>query len=144
MRCTMNLSAQQILSYPKPFPKYINVHFNKCTREDSCNSRKCCKEMSRLVTKPTKWHVRAAKTQISLGICLVWSESSLCAHWVAKDPTFLHADSEDSDQTGWMPRLICLCWAHMPFCWFCHEAAQMRKANHESVFATYQTEGNHM
>ena len=34
-------------------------------------------------------------------------ESSLCAQWVAKDPWFLHADSEDSDQTG-MPRLI---WA---------------------------------
>ena len=25
-------------------------------------------KMSRLVTKPTKWHVRPAKTQISLGI----------------------------------------------------------------------------
>ena len=40
--------------------------------------------------KPTKWHVRPAKTQISLVI----------------HPSFLHADSEDSDQTGWMPRLI--------------------------------------
>ena len=29
-----------------------------------------------------------------------------CAQWVAKDPSFLHADSEDSDQTGWMTRLI--------------------------------------
>ena len=28
------------------------------------------------------------------------------AQWVAKDPSFLHADSQDSDQTGWMPRLI--------------------------------------
>ena len=36
----------------------------------------------------------------------VWSESSLCAEWVAKDPSFLHVDSEDSDQTGRMPRLI--------------------------------------
>ena len=36
----------------------------------------------------------------------VWSESSLCAQWVAKDPSFLHADSEDSDQTGRMTRLI--------------------------------------
>ena len=44
-----------------------------------------------------------AKTQIRLGICPVWSESSLCAQWVAKDPSFLHADSEDSDQTGRMP-----------------------------------------
>ena len=34
--------------------------------------------MSRIVTKPTKWHVRPAKTQISLGIR--WSESSLGAH----------------------------------------------------------------
>ena len=33
-------------------------------------------------------------------------QSSLCAHWVDKDPSFLHADSEDSDQTGRMPRLI--------------------------------------
>ena len=62
--------------------------------------------LSRLVTKPTKWHVRPAKTQISLGIRPVWSESSLFAQWVAKDPSFLHADSEDSDQTGRMPRLI--------------------------------------
>ena len=44
------------------------------------------------MTKPT---VRPAKTQISLGIRPVWSESSLCAQWVAKDPMFLHADSED-------------------------------------------------
>ena len=50
--------------------------------------------------------VRPAKIQISLGIRSVWSESSLCAQWVAKDPIFLHADSEDSDQTGRMPRLI--------------------------------------
>ena len=33
---------------------------------------------------------------------LVWSESSLCAKWVAKDPSFLQADSEDTDQTGRM------------------------------------------
>ena len=33
-------------------------------------------------------------------------QSSLCTQWVAKDPSFLHADSKDSDQTGQMPRLI--------------------------------------
>ena len=27
-------------------------------------------------------------------------QSSLCAQWVAKDPRFLHADRENSDQTG--------------------------------------------
>ena len=56
--------------------------------------------------KTKKMTVRPAKTQISLDIRPVWSESSLCAQWLAKDPSFLHADSEDSDQTGRMPRLI--------------------------------------
>ena len=36
-------------------------------------------EMSRIMTKPTKWLVRSAKTQISLGIRPVWSVSLLCA-----------------------------------------------------------------
>ena len=56
--------------------------------------------------KTNKMTVRPAKTQISLGIRPIWSESSLCAQWVAEDPTFLHADSEDSVQTGRMSRLI--------------------------------------
>ena len=56
--------------------------------------------------KTNKMTVRPAKTQISLGIRPVCSESSLCAKWVAEDPMFLHADSENSDQTGRMPRLI--------------------------------------
>ena len=56
--------------------------------------------------KTNKMTVRPEKTQIRLGICPVWSESLLCAQWVAKDPSFLHVDSEDSDQTGRMPRLI--------------------------------------
>ena len=52
--------------------------------------------------KFNKTTVHPAKTKISLGIRPFW----LCAQWVAKDPSFLHADSEDSDQTGRMPRLI--------------------------------------
>ena len=56
--------------------------------------------------KTNEMDVRPAKTQISLGILPVWSESSLstwrnlgflAAHWV---------HSEDSDQAGWMSRLI--------------------------------------
>ena len=56
--------------------------------------------------KTNKMTMRPAKTQISLGIRPVWPESSLCTQWVAKDPCFLHADNEDSDQTGRMPTLI--------------------------------------
>ena len=35
--------------------------------------------ISRLMIKPTKWPLRPARTQISLVIRPVWSESSLCA-----------------------------------------------------------------
>ena len=62
--------------------------------------------MSRLMTKPTKWHVRPAKTQISLGIRPVSSESSLST-WRKLGSLATHwAHSEDSNQTGRMPRLI--------------------------------------
>ena len=46
-------------------------------------------------------------------------QSSLCGQWVAKDPSFLHEDSEDSDQ-DWADAQadLSLRWAHMPFCGF--------------------------
>ena len=53
--------------------------------------------------KKKKWSLRPAKTQISLDIRPVWSESLQCAHWVAEDLRFLHADSKVSDQTGHHP-----------------------------------------
>ena len=52
-----------------------------------------------------------AKTQISLGIRIFAVRSM---------GSFLYADSEDPDQSD-----LSLRWAHMPFCWFCHEAAHM-------------------
>ena len=70
--------------------------------------RWCIFYLSHLVTKPTKWHVRPAKTQISP----VWSESSLCAQWVAKDLSFLHADSEDWSDWVDAQAELCLRWAH--------------------------------
>ena len=39
--------------------------------------------------KTNKMTVRTAKTQISLGIRPVWSESLLCTQWVAKDTFFI-------------------------------------------------------
>ena len=75
--CTIHSQSQHVVSTPEP-------------RHDKTN----------------KMSVRPAKTQISLGIRPVWSVSLLCAEWVVTDPRFLHADSEDPDQTGRMPRLI--------------------------------------
>ena len=51
-------------------------------------------QMNRLMTKPTKW------------LCAQWrlrsawasaqsDQSSLCAQWIAKDPSFLYTDSKD-------------------------------------------------
>ena len=58
------------------------------------------------MTKPTKWLARPAKTQIRLSICPVWSEPSLST-WRNIGPIASHwAHGKDSDQTGWMPRLI--------------------------------------
>ena len=56
----------------------------------------------------------------------VWSESSLSA-WRKLGSLATHwAHSEDSDQTGRMPWLLGLRWTQMPFCWFCHVAAQIQ------------------
>ena len=58
------------------------------------------------VTKPTKLSVHPAKTQISLGICPVWSESLLSA-WRNIGSSATHwAHCDDSDETGQMPRPI--------------------------------------
>ena len=72
--------------------KYHSANFTKL-RWIVCNIH--IVHMSHDMTKPTKW----ACTQGRLSY-------PLCAQWVAKDPSFLHADSEDSYQTGRMPRLI--------------------------------------
>ena len=53
--------------------------------------------------KTNKVTVNPAKTQICLGISPV---CSVFAGHLIGSPSFLHADSEDSDQTEWIPRLI--------------------------------------
>ena len=47
-----------------------------------------------------------ASREDSACVSIQSDQSLLCAQWVAKDPSYLHADSEDSDQSGQMPRLI--------------------------------------
>ena len=68
--------------------------------------------------KTNKMSVHQAKTQISLGIRPVWSESSMCAQWVAKDPSFLHADREDWSDWADAQADLSLCWAHSQFVGF--------------------------
>ena len=68
--------------------------------------------------KTNKISVRPVMTQISLGIRPVWLESSLCAHWVAKDPRFLHADSENWSDWADAQADLSLRWAHIHFVGF--------------------------
>ena len=79
-----------------------------------------------LVSRRTRWPVRPMKTQISLGIRPVWSESSLSA-WRRFGSWVTHkALSKDSDQTEWMPMLIWVftgCTGH--FVWFCCAPADL-------------------
>ena len=57
--------------------------------------------------------VRPAKTQISLGIHPVWSESSLAA-WRNFGSLATHWADTQAD--------LSLRWVHKSFCWFCHAA----------------------
>ena len=70
--------------------------------------------------------VRPVKTQISLGIHPVWSESSLSAGRKLGSLATHWAHSKNSDQTGWIPRLI---WVFAGrtchFVGFCHEVANI-------------------
>ena len=56
--------------------------------------------------KTNKMCVCPTKTQISLGICPIWSEFSLSARRKLGSLATHCTHSEDSDQTGRMPRLI--------------------------------------
>ena len=79
---------------------------------------------SHLMTKPTKWHVRQAKTQISLGIRPVWSVFAvrMKKHRVLSYP--LSAQRRLirlGGCQGWSESLL---GAHS-FSWFCHEAVHV-------------------
>ena len=82
-------------------------------------------QLSRLMTKPTKWPVRPAKTQISQGVRPVWSESSLSTWRNGGSSATQWVHCEDSDQTWRAQADLSLRWAHRSFCWFCHEVAHI-------------------
>ena len=90
--------------------------------------------------KSNKISVHPAKTRISLGICPVWSEPLMCAQWVAMALRGLHADSEDSDQTGQMPRLICLRWTHSHFVGFV--ISRLKCPHGKKAFSSSVIKGN--
>ena len=73
------------------------------------------------MSKPTKWHVRPAKTPISRPVWPVFAVRM-------KKPWDLNYQLSASRSlwSDWVDAQadLSLCWAHMPL-WFCHEAAQL-------------------
>ena len=67
--------------------------------------------------------VRTAKILISLGIRSVWSESLLCAQWVAKDTNFFMQTAKTLIRLGGCPGWSESSMGAHSFCWFCHAAA---------------------
>ena len=80
------------------------------------------------MTKPTKWHVSPAKTQISLGVS-AWtsaqSDQSLrCPHKETLGLSYpLSAQRRLWSAWASAQADLSLRWAHMPFCRFCHTPA---------------------
>ena len=115
-QCTLKITCSHVsvlwtneLDFKALKLQYLIIYsVHNSAAQMNCSPQFCMPSYEPPHDKTNKMTVRPAKTQISLGICPVWSEPSLCAQWVAKDPSFLHADSEDSDQTGQMPSLICV------------------------------------
>ena len=110
---------------------FLTLYFSFCLHF-TCLLMCCCSqqylnrstELSHLMTQPRKW-LCAQRRLGSAWASAQSDQSSLCTQWIAKDPSFLHADSED--WSDWVDAQADLShhWAHMPFCWFCHEVAQI-------------------
>ena len=74
--------------------------------------------------KTNKMTLRPAKTKISLGIRPVWSvfADRMTKAWVL---SYQLSASEDWSDWAHAQADLSLRWEHMPFCWFCHDAAQI-------------------
>ena len=79
--------------------------------------------------KTNKMTYAPSKTQISLGICPVWSVSSL-SEWRNSGSLATHW-GHCKDWSDWADAQadLSLHWAHISFCWFCHKAAQLLSAH---------------
>ena len=90
--------------------------------------------LSHLMTKPAKWTLHPAKNQINLGICPFWSAFAvhMKKYWILSYPLSalqrLWSDGADAQAD------LSLRWVHRPFCWFCHEAAQISTRGCKNCF----------
>ena len=105
----------------------INVcYFKNACRCYGCSCHfywKSLPYLSRSMTKTkTKWHARLVKTQISLGIRPVWSESLLSGE-EALAPCFVTHWVQSEDWLDWadVQADLSLRWVQTSFRWFSHD-----------------------
>ena len=81
--------------------------------------------LNHLMTKPAKWPLCPAKTQISKCVRPVWSVFTV--HMTTPYVLSYLLSTQQRLWSDWMDVQadLSLRWAHMPFCWFCHEAAHL-------------------
>ena len=81
--------------------------------------------MSRLMTKPTKWPMRPAKTKRSAWVFTQSDQSLHCPHQGTLGPQLSTQCTAKTDAQA----DLSLRWVHRTFCWFWHAAAQMYTHN---------------
>ena len=98
--------------------------------------------MSHNMTKPTNW--LCAQWRLRSAWAHTQSDQSLhcCTQWVVKDPSFLHAVSKDWSDWADARVDLSLRWPLMPFCWFCHEVAQIAYLHVHYKFSSFNDANN--
>ena len=104
---------------------FYSIYVNEQHYDQTCL---CLYHLTHPMTKPTKWHVHPAKTQISLGIHPVWSESSLSSQRNIGPLLWTTYWAHSEDWSDWVNAQadLSLHWVHMSFCWFCRVVAHLR------------------
>ena len=73
--------------------------------------------MSRCTTKPMKWCAPSEDSDQPEHLPSLMREFAVPFGKLRTQCFFMRTGK--TDQTGQMPRLIWVCWAHRSFCWFC-------------------------
>ena len=119
------VSLDLISSYVNVCPTYVHIRPNKTSWSIQDHVIHVY-NMSRDTAFPTRLLRRLAKTQISVRIRAVWSESSMSTWRRFGSLTSHYMSCEDSDQTAEMRRLLRLRCAHIPYCSKCWAPAHMQ------------------
>ena len=112
----------------EPKPQLLQARILTLSYPDPLVSNRL--ELNRLMTKRTKWP--CAKQRLRSAWTSAQSDQSL---------RLRSKDSQDAQAD------LSIRWAHMPFCWFCHEVAQLmkgyKKIRQSVYFELLQYTGNY-